>query len=108
MRIPPEGTCGVWRTRDRPHRNSFHEGSCSPFGWKPVPKLDFSAHAVMTRGGGSAARLRCCWTPARFSIPVNLGMNLGLHGFVNLGSTSNNKEWQFFGGQKCLSSMIPI
>jgi hypothetical protein len=34
--------------------------------------------AVMTRGGGSAARLRCRWAPARFSIPMNLGMNLGL------------------------------
>jgi hypothetical protein len=36
----------------------------------------------MTRGGGSAAR---------FSIPMNLGVNLGLHGFAHLGSTSNNK-----------------
>jgi hypothetical protein len=39
---------------------------------------------------------------------MNLGMNLGLHGFAHLGSTSNNKEWRFFGGQKGLSSMIPI
>jgi hypothetical protein len=62
----------------------------------------------MTRGSGSAARLRYYWAPARFSIPMNLGINLGLHGFAHLGSTSNNKEWRFFGGQKGLSSMIPI
>jgi hypothetical protein len=53
-------------------------------------------------------RARHCRLPAHFSIPRKLGLNLGLHGFAHLGSTSNYKEWRFFGGQKGLSSMIPI
>jgi hypothetical protein len=51
---------------------------------------------------------RCRWLPAHVSIPMNLGLNLGLHGFAHLDSTSNYKEWRFFGGQKGLSSMFRI
>jgi hypothetical protein len=47
---------------------------------------------------------RCRWLPAHVSIP----MNLGLLGFAQLGSTSNYKEWRFFGRQKGLASMFPI
>jgi hypothetical protein len=73
--------------------------------------------AILLETGSETGLFRACRydsrrrfrrAPARFSIPMNLGMNLGLHGFAHLGSTSNHKEWRFFGGQKGLSSMIPI
>ncbi|MGB6493746.1 MAG: hypothetical protein WBE80_10745 [Methylocella sp.] len=46
---------------------------------------------------GLFCECRCRWLPPRFSIPMNLGMNLGLRGFAHLGSNSNYKEWRFFG-----------
>jgi hypothetical protein len=63
--------------------------------------------AILLETGYETGRFRafrCRWLPAHVSIP----MNLGLLGFAQLGSTSNYKEWRFFGRQKGLASMFPI
>jgi hypothetical protein len=47
--------------------------------------------AILLETGYETGRFRafrCRWLPAHVSIPMNLGMNLGLLGFAQLGSTS--------------------
>jgi len=66
---------------------------------KPAPELDSSAPAVMPRDGGSTRELAVAAGRPRFSrVPVGFA----LHGFTHLRSTSNHKEWRFFGDQRSL------
>jgi hypothetical protein len=43
---------------------------------------------------------RCWWAPARFSIAMNLGMNLGLHGFAHLEAIQTIRSGDFLATRK--------